>query len=54
LASTYRLKTTDATHLATAVGMGADRFITNNKRDFGAKITEINITFPSELPGPSG
>jgi predicted nucleic acid-binding protein len=48
LASRYRLKATDATHLATAVGMGADRFITNNKRDFGAKITEIDIIYPDE------
>jgi predicted nucleic acid-binding protein len=48
LASRYRLKTTDATHLATAVGMGADRFITNNKRDFGERIKEIDITYPDE------
>jgi predicted nucleic acid-binding protein len=53
LASRYRLKTTDATHLATAVGMGADRFITNNKRDFGAQIEEIDIAFPDALPDPS-
>ena len=48
LASRYRLKTMDATHLATAVGMGADRFITNNRRDFNAKITEIDVTYPDE------
>ncbi len=48
LASRYRLKTVDATHLATAVGMGADRFITNNKRDFGTKIKEIDVTYPDE------
>jgi predicted nucleic acid-binding protein len=48
LASRYRLKTVDATHLATAVGIGADRFITNNRRDFGAKITEIDVTYPDE------
>ena len=53
LASRYRLKTTDAAHLATAVGMGVDRFITNNKRDFGAQIEEIDITFPDALPDPS-
>jgi predicted nucleic acid-binding protein len=46
LASRYRLKTVDATHLATAVGLGADRFITNNKRDFDAKIKEIDVTYP--------
>ena len=48
LASRYRLKTADATHLATAVGMGADRFITNNKRDLGAMIKEIDVTYPDE------
>jgi len=52
LASRYRLAAADATHLATAVGMGADRFITNNKRDFGADIEEIDITFPEALPDP--
>ena len=34
LSSRYRLRAADATHLATAVGLGADRFITNNHRDF--------------------
>jgi len=48
LATRYRLKTTDATHLATAIGIGADRFITNNKRDFDAKITELDVTYPDE------
>jgi hypothetical protein len=33
--------------------MGADRFITNNKRDFGARIEEIDITFPDALREPS-
>jgi predicted nucleic acid-binding protein len=51
LSSRYRLKTADATHLATAVSMGADRFITNNKRDFGPDITEIDITYLEALPG---
>lgn len=50
LSSRYRLRTADATHLATAVSMGADRFITNNKRDFGPGITEIDITYPEALP----
>jgi predicted nucleic acid-binding protein len=46
LASRYRLKAADATHLATAVSMGADRFITDNRRDFGAHIEEIDVTYP--------
>ena len=52
LSSRYRLRTADATHLATAVSMGADRFITNNKRNFSTGITEIEIIHPEELPDP--
>lgn len=50
LAARYKLKAADAIHLATAVGMGAQRFITNNKRDFPLSITEIDITYPADLP----
>ncbi|MGH3199362.1 MAG: type II toxin-antitoxin system VapC family toxin [Streptosporangiaceae bacterium] len=53
LSSRYRLKAADATHLATAVGMGADRFITSNKRDFPAAITEIQVTYPADLADPT-
>jgi predicted nucleic acid-binding protein len=53
LASRYRLRAADATHLATAVGIGADRFITNNQRDFPATISEIRITYPADLPEPA-
>jgi predicted nucleic acid-binding protein len=49
LASTYRLKAADAVHLATAVVAGADRFITNNRRDFPKSISEIDITYPDDL-----
>jgi predicted nucleic acid-binding protein len=52
LSSRYQLRAADATHLATAVGLGAGRFITNNRRDFGPHITEIDVTFPDALPGP--
>jgi hypothetical protein len=31
------------------VGAGADRFITNNKRDFPPTITEIQVTYPADL-----
>jgi len=48
LSSRYRLRATDATHLATAVGMGADRFITN-QRDFPATITEVQVTYLADL-----
>lgn len=52
LGSDYRLKAADAVHLATAVGAGADRFLTNNHRHFPRTITEITITYPAELPEP--
>ena len=54
LSSRYRLKAVDAAHLATAVGLGADRFITNNQRDFPATITEVQVTYPADLPGTAG
>jgi hypothetical protein len=44
------LKGAEATHLATAVVMGADRFITNNRRDFPKSIAEVDLVYPSELP----
>jgi predicted nucleic acid-binding protein len=50
LGSKYGLRAADATHLATAIGVGADRFITNNRRDFGAAITELQVTYPGDLP----
>ncbi|HEX3751492.1 MAG TPA: PIN domain-containing protein [Streptosporangiaceae bacterium] len=49
LASKYRLRAADATHLATAVNVGADRFITTNQRDFPATITEVAIAYPDHL-----
>jgi predicted nucleic acid-binding protein len=52
LGALYNLRAADATHLATAINMGAHRFITNNRRDFGAFIKEIDVTFPADLPGP--
>lgn len=47
LRATYRLKTPDALHLATAIVVGADRFVTCNRRDFTTAIAEIPIMFPS-------
>ena len=46
LRTTYRLKTPDTLHLATAIVIGADRFVTGNRRDFTTAITEIPISFP--------
>lgn len=54
LGARYHLRAADAVHLATAVSMGARRFITNNKRDFDGPIKEIDITFPADLPGAGG
>ncbi len=50
LAAGYGLRAADATHLATAVATGADRFITNNRRDFPPTITEVQVTYPADLP----
>ncbi len=52
--ATHGLKTVDAVHLATAVQAGADRFITNNRRDFLPSIEEIDIVHPEDLPDPEG
>jgi predicted nucleic acid-binding protein len=53
LSSRYRLRAADAAHLATAVALGADRFITNNQRDFPTDIAEVHITYPADLPDPA-
>lgn len=39
----------EAVHLATAVAIGADRFITNHSRDFTDAITEIDIVTPADI-----
>ena len=52
LGARYKLRLADAMHLATAISMRADRFITNNSKDFGPFIKEIDVTFPADLPGP--
>ena len=52
LAAAHRLRTADAFHLATAVVAGADRFITNNRRDFGPSITEVDVVYPDALDEP--
>lgn len=49
LSGRYQLRAADAVHLATAIGLGADRFITNNRKDFPASISEIAITYPDDL-----
>lgn len=53
LAAAYRLHSGDAVHLATAVGAGADHFLTNNKADFSKSITEIDVVYPEDLPDPT-
>ena len=51
LAVSYRLRATDAAHLATAVAAGAERFLTSNRKDFPQTIAEIDVVYPDELPG---
>ena len=50
LAVSYGLRAADSVHLATAVAAGADRFLTNNRKDFPPTITEIDVAYPDELP----
>ena len=52
LGAAYGLRAADAVRLATAVGAGAERFITNNTKDFPKSITEIEVVYPSDLPPP--
>lgn len=49
LAVSYGLRAADAAHLATAVAAGADRFLTNNHKDFPKTIGEIDIVYPADL-----
>ena len=49
LAVSYGLRAADAAHLATAIEASADRFLTNNRRDFPKTITEIEIVYPEDL-----
>ena len=49
LGARHRLRAVDAVHLATAVQAGADRFITNNRKDFVKAIAEIEVTYPDDL-----
>jgi predicted nucleic acid-binding protein len=52
LGAAYRLRAADSIHLATAMQAGADRFITNNRRDFPKAIAEISVTYPEDLEDP--
>lgn len=54
LAVSYGLRAADAAHLATAVAAGADRFLTNNRKDFSPAISEIDIIYPDDLPDLAG
>ncbi len=49
LAVKYRLRAADAVHLATAVEAGAQRFVTNNRKDFPQSIAEIDVEYPEGL-----
>lgn len=50
LAAEHGLRAADAAHLATAIAGGADRFVTNNRKDFPQSITEIAVVYPDDLP----
>ncbi len=48
----HQLRAADAIHLATAVAAGADRFVTNNRKDFTRDISAVEIVYPDDLPDP--
>lgn len=50
LGADHGLRAPDATHLATAVMAGADRFVANNRKDFPTSIAEISVVHPSDWP----
>lgn len=52
LAVSYGLRAADSVHLATAIAAGADRFLTNNRKDFPKSIREIDIIYPDDLADP--
>ncbi|MGV8881406.1 MAG: type II toxin-antitoxin system VapC family toxin [Rhodoglobus sp.] len=49
LAISYGLRAADAIHLATAVAAGAERFLTNNRKDFPKSIAEIDVVYADDL-----
>lgn len=49
LGAAYRLRAADAVHLATAVAAGADRFVTNNRKDFPRSIVEVDVAYPGDV-----
>jgi predicted nucleic acid-binding protein len=51
LAARHNLRAADATHLATAIKARADRFVTNNTKDFPASVGDVSIVYPDQLPG---
>ncbi len=54
LGVSHGLGALDSVHLASAVAGGADRFITNNAKDFSRTIELIDITYPADLSDPTG
>ncbi|MEV1292526.1 PIN domain-containing protein [Pseudonocardia sp. NPDC049635] len=51
LAAAYRLRAAEATHLATAVVAGSDRFVVSDRKAFGPGISEVDVVHPEQLPG---
>lgn len=49
VAAKYGLRAVDAVHLATAAELGADRFITSNRKDFPQTITEVDVAYLDAL-----
>lgn len=48
------MRAADAVHLATAVAAGADRFVTDNRRDIRLDMDEIEVVHPDMLGTGTG
>jgi predicted nucleic acid-binding protein len=49
LGAFYGLRAVDAVHLATAVHAGADRLVTDNRRDIPDSVEEIEVVYADRL-----
>jgi predicted nucleic acid-binding protein len=49
LGASYGLRAVDAVNLATAVHAGADRFVTDNRRDIPDSVEEIEVVYADRL-----
>jgi len=49
LGISYGLRAADAVHLATAIEVGAEQFLTKNTKDVPKAFSEIDMRYPENL-----